>query len=442
MKKNKILIVSASFAPELSSHSIRVTKIVKYLLKHNWDVTVVTAKKLSSLKYKLVFNDESLKIIKIVDPNPGYIISQFIKQILVKKVISPNTFSISLAQPLKLTQKNKTFVNKIKTLFWLFFSWPDRGIWWLPFGLIYVLINNIFNRNSLIITMGGFFSVHLVGYVIKKIFGMKWIASFDDPWECGYYISLFPIDFEIKIKKKILSSADAFVCVNNGEAKVLHSIFNKPIFIMPHGYDKDDYNEVSYYTNTKFSIVYTGVLYDFRRNPFDFFSAISELKKEGIINKNNFEVKFIGSDSYLLIDIINKFDLKDLIFLSETLPHNEVTKLQQKATVLLLIGSGGVDRTCPLKLGEYIGAKKPILYISPKKYGDDIPADIISKNSFGVMVKSKEEIKNILKEWVIKWQKKVNFFDFNQDNAKGFSYDVIVDRFSNFLKDIIDENRN
>jgi glycosyltransferase involved in cell wall biosynthesis len=128
------------------------------------------------------------------------------------------------ALPLKLNR----FLNSIKIfrLFWFFlypFFWERSAMW--PFKT-YKTAARIIKENNIktVYTSSGPFSSLILGYLLKKRLGIKWVADMRDPFTDAYAWS-YPSKLHWYLcrffEKKFLSKASHIV-VNTPEVKKLY----------------------------------------------------------------------------------------------------------------------------------------------------------------------------------------------------------------------------
>jgi hypothetical protein len=136
--------------------------------------------------------------------------------------------------------------------------------------------------------------------------------------------------------------------------KKVHTIIN--------GFDPDLQNPGAGVSD-KFMIVYTGVLYQGKRDPEPLFQAISELIKSGKVCSSDVKIQFYGTDDEWLINDIKKYKLENVIKVCGSISREESILEQRKAQVLLLLtwnhpAEKGVYTG---KLFDYLAARRPIL---------------------------------------------------------------------------------
>jgi len=162
--------------------------------------------------------------------------------------------------------------------------------------------------------------------------------------------------------------------------------------LITNGCDISEYEkhwEMRTIKNTKFTMVYSGAMAD-SRNPLRFLDVLAELKKNGVINNENFQIKFIGMlDQNTLAEILNK-NLLDIIYVILPLVREEFISCICNADLLLVINYQ-VKTVIPGKIYDYWCAKKPVLLLDSS---DSMAAQIVNENNLGA-VKAPYDVKGI-----------------------------------------------
>jgi hypothetical protein len=80
------------------------------------------------------------------------------------------------------------------------------------------------------------------------------------------------------------------------------------------------------------------------------------------------------------------------------IPHDQIPRVQQEATILLLLETTNPLATVMMtaKLGEYLGARRPILAFGPR--GGAIE-QVLKETGAGVLVTNADEATAVLAEW-------------------------------------------
>lgn len=232
--------------------------------------------------------------------------------------------------------------------------------------------------------------------------GIPWVAEFRELWSQNpRNRKIFPLQLlEARKEKETIKTAGAIVTISDTLARYLEEFHRRQITVISNGFDEEDYAEKVPLTS-KFTLTFIGGLADRRRLHPPLFEAIGELRREGLISEQNFELRFIGTD--LQDDIrglADKFQIADVTTLDSWVPLQESIRRQKESSALFFM-LGWMDPTeygvCPGKVFEYLGAGRPILGCATEQ--GDI-SKVVSGSGCGVIASRKDDIKAILARWV------------------------------------------
>lgn len=404
LKQNKkILIVSFAFPPISGSGVQRVVKFAKYLPKFGWEPIILTVKSAIFSAYRLSPLDELNKGIKIFRT---YFID-FLK--IKKKIAGEGTIMPSYDSGYKAAkiQKKSGLLNFFLKFFNQYFLVPDDKIGWIPFavkeGLKIIKEENI----DLIYTTGDPFSVFIIGYLLKKFTGKKWIVDYRDSWTdfslYGPFRGNLRKKTEVFLEYHILKNVDKIISVspliNEKLQSRYHRINKNKYEFLSNGYDVNDFYEIKKerVKDCRFVITYTGI-FDGMRSPEMFLIALKELLNKNNELKNNVEVRFIGvSLNENINEMIEKHNLKNIVKFLGYKEHEECIKEIVNADVLLLIQNYNNLEAYSGKIFEYLHTGNPILGIVPP---EGCAGKLIRETNAGIVIKENnvEEIKKAIKE--------------------------------------------
>lgn len=369
-------MLAPGFSPRSSSTSIRATHLAKYLNK-KCQVTVLTIPIEEILVQSILDNSLQKKVedIDIIRVKTG----------LIRKVQS------------KFNREKRTeFKEKLKKSKLASVLIPDPYFGWIP-RAYYKAIRIIKNQKiDVVISFGYPWSSHIVGYLISKKFNVKWIADYGDPWTnnpttelklCNWRLAL-----DKKLEKLLLKNAQAVTVTTKETQKLYEENFHflkGKIFVIPMGYDPDDYR-LSYepiYKNDNINLTYTGRLYSEARETGPFLEAVSEIKQK-YGNQLRIRINLVGDIDEKTKYQVHQLKIDDIVKIKEWVPFEESIQIMKQSDFLLLFGNkGGVQ--IPGKFYNYIGAEKPIFYIQEDSL-DPVP-EIINKYKLGLVCKNVQE---------------------------------------------------
>ena len=355
----KYLMITANFAPRGASPSIRTVNLVKALVANGHEVHVLTYDE----KTLTVYSEADEEINKKIPSNVGItrIKGGWLRQLMVKLNTKRN-----LDHATKIKHKYKGSL-----LATLLIPDPhiDACMTFIKHGK--KLVESL--RPDVIVTHGYPFSMHIVGYQLKKKYNeLIWVADYGDPWT-GIPISelLRPEwrkKLDYKIEKILLSKVDLISLTTGATEKLYHNLFPSiygKSCVIPMGFDKDDFKQINPISRNadlkdKYFIVHTGRVYNEARDPYPFIKAIEFLIKENISMTAKIRVIFVGELDIDITNYINNSPSKEVFIIIPWVPVNESIAWMKTADLLLLLGNKG-DIQIPGKVYQYIGSQKPIL---------------------------------------------------------------------------------
>lgn len=356
----KILMITANFAPRGASPAIRTVHFAKYLDFFMNSVDVITYKEDALTLFSPYDETLSKKVkgnIKIHHIKPG---------ILRRRMISQSKKNNHSIQKAKENAKISIFIS---------FLIPDPHI-----DAIFNFLkrsSKILKRNKYdaIITFGYPFTIHIIGYILKKLNpSIKWITDYGDPWSEAPTSELprplWRKKLDYRIERKILKKTDA-VFVTTYPTKELYirlfpGIQNR-IHVIPMGYDPQDFNAAKLISRSedeqnKLWLVHTGRLYSEARDPEPFIKAMEELLKNDPHISKKLSIYLVGEIEKNLKNTIIQSSANSLFNFVPWVPVQESISWMKSADMLLLFGNKG-EIQVPGKLYQYFGAMRPIFMI-------------------------------------------------------------------------------
>jgi hypothetical protein len=276
-------------------------------------------------------------------------------------------------------RKGFRYINKILYLLLKLITIPDHQIFWIPFAVIHsrkiLKKNNI--KTILISTPPN--SSQLIGYFLKKITKVKWIADFRDPIVGNIAAThlINPTDFISKIEtmilialeKLVVKNADIAIANTETHRKALTEKFKTDNFItIRNSFDEDDYKGFSKEKYNKFTIAHVGSIYGLRKADI-LFEAVKKLEESIMPEVLNLQILFVGNCGDDLKRSINNYGVEKYVEMKGLVPHKEAIQIMMRSHLLLLIkatGEGSLGQI-PAKFFEYVGTKNKVLCLGPKE---------------------------------------------------------------------------
>lgn len=381
----KILIIE-EFIPHTGGG--RTEKFVKYLRDYSWEPIILTTR-----RNTFPFSEEVFR-------------KYYPKDLQIHKVFKfPSFYFLSR---ISLDSVGR-FINK-------FFYFPDTSIGWIPFALIKGA--NIIKKEKIqvIYTSSPNESTHLIGYFLKKISSIKWVADFRDLWTL-HPQRYFPTEFHLLLSKMLektfYDKCDIIVTCNEPIKDLISNHFNidlSKINVITNGFDPEDY-EVNFEKDLKaFRIGYMGNFKVFGRGNLllNFLKAFS-LFISNIENKesNKIVLNLWSKHDKKVDEIIKELNIREDVIFNSLIPHIEVIHQLLQQDLLILLTSTKNDilikTESTQKLLNYIATGIPILAIGAE---NGIAANIIRDTNTGFVCGSDsiDQIALFLTEAYRKWE--------------------------------------
>lgn len=215
-------------------------------------------------------------------------------------------------------------------------------------------------------------SSFLIGYYLKKHYGAKWVATWNDPypvfknpipygrgWQCSGNF------FWRKVIKIMEKYVDIHIFPNNRLRDYMQQYINidtSKTLIVPHVVIKDKSSE-NPIDSSKLKIIYSGKL-AMPRNPETFFIALSKFVEvkgdDGII------LTILGSIDEHVKYLIDKYHLNSVVEIKQPVPYTDSLKILRDYHMALIIEADLEEGIfLPTKVSDFMQSGKRIFAVSP-----------------------------------------------------------------------------
>ncbi len=232
-------------------------------------------------------------------------------------------------------------------------------------------------RPDAICTMSYPFSMHLIGLYLKRKYGVRWLVELRDPWV------LNPTKFNGDagplhrwLERKVLEAADAVVFRNgiqmdldyfeeNYSDKINEKV-NKLPFI---GYHEDDF-DVEPEKFDEYTITYAGRFYGDGHDPINFLEALKQFMEQGHISEEEIRVNFLGDWKNSWERYISGTLLEDVVHSYGWVSYEKTVKVLKGSDLCIYFNRpfAGDELSISQKMGDYIGAGKPIISLGKEDW--------------------------------------------------------------------------
>ena len=380
----KILFITYYFAPYNTIGAVRTTRTAEKLIEMGHDVKVISANEQYLPKnLSTSFPKENVFYTKWFNP----------KKYIPYKSLPANDFS--LPNKNTLGKVKDLIIRSLKIFYSNILAKPDSFVgWFSPAKAQAVnLIDNGWEPDLIYASASPYTSL-LIAQSISKRYSIPWVGELRDLWSDNHYFKSNWIDRFLE--RKTLSTASHLVTVSEPLAQVLKRKYKCPVSVIYNAYDESDFINLSTdVSSEKIKIIYTGTIYENRRDPTPLFLAIVS---NGSL-RSKVKVDFYGPDLSYISYLIDKYKLEDCVFTHNPVARDMAIKLQQESDVLLLLTWDDPREKGILtgKLFEYIGSGNAILSIGAI---EDDASKIIVDNNFGIATNTPEKIEEFILNFV------------------------------------------
>jgi glycosyltransferase involved in cell wall biosynthesis len=369
----RILIISYFFPPFNSIGAVRVGKIAKYLYRQNVDLRIITA-----------LNQPLPENLPLEIPKECIIATTWrdVNAPLIWLSGSKKSDVATSGYPTQ-TGIKKIILNAYKEIF----HFPDAQIGWQQDAQDAAeKVVEEFKPDCIFASATPYTSLIIAANVAKK-YKLPWFAELRDLWLDNPYVqrSSVRVWVESRLEQQVLTSATGLITVSEELALTLQKKYSLPVEIIKNGFDPEDYIDLELKDNSpnQIHIVYTGMIYENKRDPSPLFQAIQELGELG----KQVCVSFYGRYNASVSATAKRYGILDQIRLFEPVSFQQSIQIQSRADLLLLLtwdnpADFGVYTG---KFFEYLAAKRPIIALgNPQnvalKYIEDHQLGFIGQN--------------------------------------------------------------
>lgn len=371
MKKN-VLILSYGYPPLNDAGAQRPYALAKYLDKTKFNVTVLTCKNPRS----------PLGLNKNFDPTLDRV-----SLIKVRSYISGDSVSLNAD-----ISKNKSITSRIKGFFFTIaqhLMFPDKGMFWYPNVRTYLRHNPELIRATDVVfsTSPGVTNHRIARYVKRKNRDVQWIADFRDfnyveNWQGRSSIKAY---LHKKLEMSIVREATFLTFVTRTMQRSyqkFYPLYQDKMHCVYNGFDTDDFHGPSTALPHTLRFFYAGTFYNGLRSPFPLMQLLDQAFKDHLLVPEEVQLEIAGNlDKEMNLAMKVYASYRCVSFLGN-LPRVAVLQHMSHATFLWLIVAPIKShyQTIPIKLFEYMAARRPIVNFAPLL---SEPSQIIQKNELG-----------------------------------------------------------
>lgn len=343
-KKRHILMIAYHFPPLAGSSGIqRTLQFVRYLPEFGWQPIVLTT---HPRAYPRTSDDQ------LQDIPAG-----------VTVIRAP---AFDSARHFALAGRYPSFIAR-----------PDRWISWLPGATL--MGKRIIRqyRPQCIWSTYPIATAHRIGYALKHISGLPWIADFRDPMAQDDYPA-DPATWASFKRIEELVFANARGVVFTTPSALAHYRARYPqmptdrLRLIENGYTEDSFLGLEADARTlgplnpgRFTLLHSGIVYASERDPTHLFAALQRMVQQHHIDPAHFLLRLRAhNNSAYLQSLIKRYQLQTMIQLADPLPYRCALVEMLRADGLLILQASDCNQQIPAKLYEYLRTKRPVLALT------------------------------------------------------------------------------
>lgn len=364
-----ILICSKLFYPNNDIGAVRVTNFAKYLREMGHNITVLTSGSNRCAESDI---EQSLRIIRVNESKWALkLISGVERSVSTRQRVSSNKVQ-------KITKRNRfgKTLSSLRSLRLQIYTLLLQYDWYRQAKRI---INDKMREThfDIVISSYGPLSSYLAArYIVGQKKARYWISDLRDQMETDDYPRVINGIYR-HYENDMMKKASAITVVSIGQREMLRKLVGEKSFrhqqvrVVYNGFEKEflgvaeQNNEIGLEQPRKLKIVYTGALYNGRRDMSMIFKALAELSSEQMIVVNNVELHYAGKNSSHLYEQAERYQMQKIIIDHGYLSRADSINLQQSADILVVLSWNTENEQGILsgKFYEYVQAFKPIISI-------------------------------------------------------------------------------
>jgi hypothetical protein len=293
---------------------------------------------------------------------------------------------------------------------------PDRWTSWIATGVAMGLTRILTHRPDVLFSTFPIASAHIIAGVLNRLTGIPWFADFRDPMAQDEY----PKDERVwrsyrAIEERTMRAASRLIFTAPGAVEYYGARYPDHIrekgCLIENGYDELLFSEVEAQRLLggsddvengtgagPLTLLHSGLLYPWERDPSSFFAALSQLKAAGEISKGSLRIVFrAASHEASFTNDLQRLDIEDLIeFRPPTDYHAALAEMAQ-ADALLVMQAANSNFQIPAKTYEYLRIGKPIVGLLDDA-GDTAALLRSGGSNWNAQIDSPEAIMALLRE--------------------------------------------
>ena len=256
-------------------------------------------------------------------------------------------------------------------------------------------------------------TAHRIGLALRRRSGLPWVADFRDVMtEDDYPQSRDMRQAWSALEAETIAQCSAAVFTTPGAARMYAQRYGgeaeRRISVIENGYDEQLFAGIAAEAGSSGTVrgdldgtlrlVHSGVIYPAERDPAAFFTALSELRREGRVDAAKLQIvlRATGHDGYVA-QLLDRAGIADMVEIAPPVPYRAALAEMLAADGLLLLQGRSCNRQIPAKLYEYLRSQRPVLGLAA---GDT--AGALAAAGIGTIapLEAKDEIKRAVVDFI------------------------------------------
>jgi len=242
--------------------------------------------------------------------------------------------------------------------------------------------------------------IFLVARRLSQRMGVPWVADFRDAWfhDMVLYRSRLAAALAGPLNRWLVSNAALLVAVSRGLQTRLQRYLGREVLLSFNGFLEEDQRDVAPTADGIRHIAYTGRVYPGKQDPEPLLRALAALRREIRDLPRRLSIDFYGFDDPALRSLVERHGVAECVALRGFVPYRESIAAQRAADALLFLDwmDVGAEGMMTGKLFEYLGSRRPILALGPRK--DSEAARLIAGAGAGILLTSDSEVVDYLRK--------------------------------------------
>lgn len=335
----RALMVAFHFPPQAGSSGIlRTLNFVKYLPRHDWAPSVLTARPMAYAEQR---ND-------------------LVASIPTQTPIT-RAFALDAARHLSIGGKYPGLL-----------AVPDRwSSWWLPAVLV-GLREIRRQRPDLIWSTYPISTAHLIAGTLSRLSGLPWVADFRDPMVSAEYPSdRIQRRLWQRLEARVLRNAAACVFTTERAAQNYRQLYPAAAakcHVIENGYDEEAFAEARAdrmgLEQDRLLLLHSGVIYPNDRDPSTLFAAVRALVDQGRMDPSKLCIRFRAPQhGDLVMEVARRHGVESMVEIAPPVAYQQSIAEMMASDLLLVFQGSNFNAQIPAKVYEYLRAERPMLAI-------------------------------------------------------------------------------